>query len=360
MKTKKKVIIAMSGGIDSSVAAAILKKQGYECVGVYMQFWMDAKSGKKAAENKCCSYESMRRAQNIAKKLGIPACVLNVSSQFKKKVVDYFICEHEKCRTPNPCIECNRNIKFGELLDWAKQMGADFVATGHYARIVKNGNKYELHAGKDKDKDQSYFLYTLTQTKLRHIIFPVGGYTKTQVRKLAKKYGIPETTEIKESQGICFFPEKDHTEFLKRHLHGKYFKKGAIRISSGEILGKHDGLPLYTIGQRKGIKLGGVKDPWYVTGFDTSKNALIIGKNKDTFQKELKVSNITFVSGKPREKTIKIKTKIRHRAESKPAILEINGNKGKLTFTKGQRAIMKGQSVVFYKGSKVLGGGVIA
>lgn len=349
----------MSGGVDSSVAAAILKEKGYNCVGVYMQFWNDPKTNAKSAENKCCSLESMRRAQKIAGKLSMPVCVLDVGKKFKEKVVDYFINEHKKIKTPNPCIACNKNIKFGELLLWAKSMGASFIATGHYAKIKKCKGVYELHKGGDNDKDQSYFLYRLTQDQLKHVIFPLDKYSKQQVRALASKYGIGEAAKSRESQGICFFPEKEHAPFLKRHLAKKYFKKGPIKTENGGIIGMHEGLALYTIGQRKGIKIGGEHDPWYVTRLDSKNNTLIVGKNKDTFTKKMKIRDLTFISQQPKTKTLKIKAKIRHRFPESPAVLKINGTKGTLEFTQKQRAITRGQSVVFYQGSKVLGGGEI-
>ncbi|MBU1992364.1 MAG: tRNA 2-thiouridine(34) synthase MnmA [Patescibacteria group bacterium] len=356
---KAKIVVAMSGGIDSSVVAALLRKQGYNCVGVYMQFWFDGKSNAASAENKCCSRESMLRAQKIAARLGMQVCVLDVSKKFKERVVDYFIDSHKKIITPNPCVMCNKTIKFGALLDFAKSMGADYVATGHYVKVIKKGNKYELHAGKDKDKDQSYFLYKLDQDQLKHVIFPLGNYTKDQVRRLAQKLGVKEVKKIRESQGVCFFPEKDHTPFLKRYLTKRDLKKGPIKTVDGEAIGEHEGLALYTIGQRKGIGIGGTRDPWYVAGLDAKNNTLIVGKNKDTFTQEMKIKNLSFSSGGMPQKPIKVKAKIRHRFPVKSAVLEIKKGTGYLRFAQKQRAITPGQSVVFYEGSKVLGGGEI-
>jgi len=361
MKIKKdsKIVVAMSGGVDSSVVAAILKKKGYQVTGVYLQFWTDPKTDKKMAENKCCSRESMERAQRIARKLQIPVCVLDVGEKFKEKVVDYFLDEHKEAKTPNPCIECNKNIKFGALLNWAKSMGADFIATGHYAQMKQKKGIYELHKSKDKEKDQSYFLYKLTQDQLKHVLFPIGHYTKKKVRKLAKKYGVVEAEKSKESQGVCFFPEKEPSEFLKRHLNQKHFKPGPIKTVEGGIIGEHEGLPLYTIGQRKGIKIGGTKNPLYVVGIDPKANTLIVGDNKHTFKKTLQIKDLVFQAGKPKKEKICVAAKIRHRFPDSSAILEINGEKGTLTFKKEQRAVTKGQSAVFYKGSKILGGGEI-
>ncbi|MBU1445923.1 tRNA 2-thiouridine(34) synthase MnmA, partial [Patescibacteria group bacterium] len=224
-KKKGKVLVAMSGGVDSSVVAALLKKDGYECIGVYMNFWTDptafeANQLAQFPQNKCCSLESANMARRIAGELDMPFYILNASEKFKKKVVDDFVDTYAVCQTPNPCVQCNKHIKFGFLLDRMKQLGADFVATGHFARVKKKKKKgknvWELYMGKDEVKDQSYFLYTLTQEKLKHVLFPVGAMTKKKVKKLAEKFGFHEVAKKRESQGICFFPDKKHSDFLKR------------------------------------------------------------------------------------------------------------------------------------------------
>ncbi len=364
MKKPKKVLVAMSGGVDSSVAAALLKKKGYDLVGIYMNFWSDPTvfeddESVNFPQNKCCSIESLNNARKIAAELDIPFYVLNVKQRFKKQIVDYFIDTYRICRTPNPCVECNRNIKFGFLLERMKQLNCDYVATGHFARIKKKKNSYRLYMGKDKIKDQSYFLYTLTQDKLKHILFPVGSYTKTQVKKSAKKFGFLKTAEKKESQGVCFFPDKKYEDFLKRHFDEKVLNKGPIETIDGEIIGEHKGLQLFTIGQRKGIEIGGEKEPLYVVSLDHERNALIVGKNEDLYQRKFTITDLTFNQGELDEGNHKIRARIRYRFPPQKAVLTKKDNKAKIEFEKPQRAITPGQSVVFYIKKRVLGGGII-
>jgi tRNA-specific 2-thiouridylase len=364
MKKPKKVLVAMSGGVDSSVTAALLKKKGYEIVGIYMNFWSDPtvfedKELVKLPQNKCCSIESLNNARSIAAELNIPFYVLNVKERFKKQIVDYFIDTYKMCRTPNPCVECNRNIKFGFLIERMKQLNCDYVATGHFARIKKKNNKYSLYMGKDKIKDQSYFLYTLNQEKLKHILFPVGSYTKEQVKKLAKKFGFLKTAEKKESQGVCFFPDKKYEDFLKRHFDEGVLKKGPIETIEGEKIGEHKGLQLFTIGQRKGIEIGGEKEPLYVVSLDHERNALIVGKNEDLYQKTFTITDLTFTEDELKDGKYKIKARIRYRFPPQKAVLTKEGHMAKIEFEEPQRAITPGQSVVFYINKRVLGGGII-
>lgn len=364
MKKRKKVLVAMSGGIDSSVAAALLKKQGYDCIGIYMNFWSDPtvfeqEELNKFPQNKCCSIESLNIARRIAHKLKMPFYVLNVREKFKKKVVDYFIDTYRICQTPNPCVECNRNIKFGFLLDRMKQLGADYVATGHFARIKKGRNVFQLYMGKDKIKDQSYFLYTLTQDKLKHILFPVGDKNKDEVKRLAKKFGFKETVGKKESQGVCFFPDKNHADFLKRYFPKSVLNKGPIETVEGKRIGEHKGLQFFTVGQRKGIEIGGEKEPWYVVRLDYKRNALIVGKNKDVFQNKFVVHKLTFTEKELKDGDYTLRARIRYRFPPEKAEFQKKGNQAIVIFKKAQRAITPGQSVVFYKRDKVLGGGII-
>ena len=376
-KYKGKVLMALSGGVDSSVSAYLLKEQGYELIGVHLKLWFDElspKTGNKSVvypENKCCSVESLERARDLAKDLNIPFYIINFKNEFKDKVVDYFLETYKKGETPNPCIECNRNIKFGALFKKMKELKADFIATGHYARkkeIKRAGNTiYELLAGKDNEKDQSYFLYTLNQEKLKHTLFPVGDYTKTQVRKLAKKYGLKNLKSKEESQDICFFPERKHNEFMKRNLDRKCLKKGPIKFINGEKVGQHKGLPFYTIGQRKGLNIGGLKDPLFVVDLDIKNNTLVVGENNKLFNNKLNTKKLSFINGSFPKTPIKIKAKVRNRFKPEYAeITEINNTSAKIHFSKKVRAITKGQSVVFYgknntskKYNKVIGGGII-
>jgi len=353
----------MSGGVDSSVAAALLKGAGFDVIGVFMKFWSEPKRGGLKDFNRCCSVEAERRARKVAKILKVPFYVFNFEKEFKKRVVDYFLKEYKAGRTPNPCVVCNKEIKFGLLLEKALKLGADFMATGHYARLQRGTQNYKLLKGKDKQKDQSYFLWQLNQKQLKHILFPVGNYTKNQVRQLAKKFKLP-VFEAPESQEICFI-RTDVNDFLKKHLKPR---PGPIICSTSKveqkfeqkIMGRHQGLWFYTIGQRKGIGLAG--GPYYVLNKDTKNNALIVAKNeKDLYEKDLVVRNINWLSGKVPKLTLKIKAKIRYRHKPASATITkiLNSKFYILKFNHPQRAITPGQSAVFYRGQELLGGGVI-
>jgi len=350
-KKNKKIVVAMSGGVDSSVSAALLKQTGFNVVGVMMKFWKEGSDGK----NRCCSIESEKLARLVAKKIGIPFYVINAEREFKKKVVDYFIKEYKSGNTPNPCVVCNKEIKFGLLIDKALKMGADYVATGHYARILGgSANKLFLLKGRDIEKDQSYFLWQLNQKQLSKVLFPVGGYTKTQVRELAKKLDLP-TAETPESQEVCFVQDTTNN-FLKKYLKAK---PGNIVDGNGKLVGKHFGLCFYTIGQRKGLELP--QGPWFVVAKDFKKNILIVSKNKkDLLSKDLIANNVSWISGKEPKLPIKIKARIRYRAkEAGATVYKLRGKNYKLVFDKPQQAITSGQSAVFFSGQQLLGGCII-
>jgi len=346
---KTKVVVAMSGGIDSSVAAALLKRAGFNVVGVHMKFWSSTGSIK---ENRCCTLEAEKRARLVAKKLGIPFYVFNFEKEFKKRIVDYFLKEYKAGRTPNPCVVCNREIKFGLLLEKALKLDADYIATGHYCRVKDN----KLFKGKDENKDQSYFLWQLKQNQLKHILFPVGGYTKDEVKKLAKKFKL-SFAKVKESMEICFI-KTTINDFLKKYLKPK---PGDIIDNKGNVLGKHQGLYLYTIGQRKGIGFPG--GPYYVLGKDLENNALIITKDeKDLYKKELIAEKTNWLNGKEPKLPLKVQLKIRYRSQLVQAVIigKPNNKKTyKIIFSKPQRAITPGQSAVFYEKGELLGGGTI-
>ncbi len=329
----------MSGGIDSSVAAALLKREGFDVVGVFMKL-----------DKLKSSRESEKRAKAVAKKLGISFRVLDLRKEFKKKVIKPFIEKYKKGKTPNPCVVCNKEIKFDILFKKLSEFKADFITTGHYARIRKG----KLLKGRDKGKDQSYFLWQLTPKLLNKVLFPVGGYTKKETKQLAKDFELPFKT-ISDSQEICFVG-KSINNFLKEHLK---MKKGKIINIKGKIVGEHKGLHFYTIGQRKGIELPG--GPFYVLDKDIKKNYLIITKNeKDLYKKELIAKKINWIRDKPLKFPLRVKAKIRYRHEPALAIVKgYNKSKIKVVFDKPQRAITPGQSVVFYKDQEVLGGGII-
>lgn len=374
---KAKVLVAMSGGVDSSVAAALLKRAGscpelgrrVDVVGVFMKFWT-APSNNKRGWNRCCSVEAAERARKTAQKLEIPFYVLNFAQEFKKRIVDYFLMEYKKGRTPNPCVICNKEIKFGLLLEKAFTMKADFIATGHYANVIKQGNLYKLLKGKDKQKDQSYFLWQLSQKQLKRMILPVGNYTKKEVRVLANKFGLP-TAKTAESQEVCFI-ETTTADFLKKYLKQK---SGKIVTENKKVVGEHKGLWFYTIGQRKGIGLSG--GPYYVIEKNLKTNTLIVSKNKaDLEKKELVAKNVNWTSGRSPELPCKVMTRIRYNSPLASAIIkkQTRGSGLRVVFTKPQTAVTPGQSVVFYlprhlstvvlakagKGEQLLGGGIIA
>lgn len=364
---KKCVVIAMSGGVDSCVAAAILKQHGYDCIGIYLNFWSDPvcdSFGKTLPQNKCCTKESLEDAREVAAKLEIPFYVFDVKEKFKKEVVDYFLKMYGQGVTPNPCVRCNREIKFGELLKYADKLGADYLATGHYARIKKTKKGFELFEAKDKEKDQSYFLYQLTQKKLARIIFPIGNFLKKDVYARAKAFGLDRVYKKKESQNVCFFTEKTPEQFLKRHLAPKFFKPGPIVTIEGKKIGVHKGLPFYTIGQRRGLGIGGISgeiesEQWYVIEIDSAKNRLVVGRKKDLLKKSFECKEISFVEGEIPKGKIKVDVKIRHRAQKIKATLGVLGKKGVIMSSQYFKSVSPGQAAVFYKGEKVVGGGII-
>ncbi len=354
IKNKPKVLVAMSGGIDSSVAAALIKKKGFDVIGVFMKFWTPPEDNRSGFNNRCCTPESEIRARKVAKILGIPFYVLDFKKEFKEKIVDYFIKGQKMGLTPNPCIICNQEIKFGLLFEKALALDADFIATGHYAQIKNKDSRFYLFEGKDKKKDQSYFLWTLKQNQLKKIMFPLASYRKNEVKKIAQRLKLP-FSGIKESQEICFVP--GHLEdFLKRYLKEK---PGKIVDKKGNILGGHKGLWFYTIGQRKGINLPG--GPWYVLAKKPKKRLLVVTKNKkDLLRKEFLVKKVNWVLGKKPPMPLSLKVKIRYGHQPSIAhIYKLQNTKKQIIFDKSQSAITPGQSAVFYQGQEVLGGGII-
>jgi len=354
-----KVAVGMSGGVDSSVAAALLLKQGYDVIGIFIQFWAETIDGK-VRDNICCSLEAQQDARRVCQKLGIPFYTMNMRAPFKENVVDYFIEEYGQGRTPNPCVMCNKQIKFGEFWKNAKALGADYIATGHYAEVksykVGKVHKVKLQNSKDTEKDQTYFLHQLSQEQLSHVLFPIGKYKKPEVRKLAQKFDLP-TASKRESQEICFIPNGSLGDFLKKYLP---MEKGDIRdFNSQEKIGEHNGLALYTIGQRKGIGLAG--GPWFVVKLDVKKNILWVSKNIDDLGKrELSLKKVNWISGEEPKLPMNVKCKVRYASDFVNGKITKENNKYKVIFKKPVRAVTGGQFCVFWKGKECLGGGEIS
>jgi len=364
---KIRIAVAMSGGVDSSVSAYLLHKQGYYVEGFFMKFWSDMKCGLES-ENSCCNADAIMAARATAEKIGIPFHVVSAKKIFKKIIVDDFISEYKKLRTPNPCVICNKLIKFGWFLGYARTLGFDKISTGHYARIRKDKNEiFHLEKAKDSVKDQSYFLSRLSQRELACSILPLAAYSKEEVRKIAREAGLP-TAEKKESQEICFVPNDDYRSFLRRHLAKKYFRKGNIVDSRGNIIGEHDGFPNYTIGQRRGIAQDNIRSqnrkPLYVVGFLENKNSLLAGEDSDLWKYDFTLSEVSWTSRQAREKIKNRKNiivKIRYRTPGIriDKIKKIDKNRLYIVLCSPVRAIAPGQSAVFYHKNEVLGNGII-
>ena len=346
----------MSGGVDSSVAAALLKEQGYEVIGLFMHNW------EEDDDNGCCTavtdYEDVKRVCN---KLKIPYYTVNFAQEYLDRVFKYFVEEYSKGRTPNPDVLCNREIKFGPFLEYAKSMGADYIATGHYASIRKDNGLTYLCKAKDTGKDQTYFLNQLNQDQLRDVLFPLGDLCKTQVREIAEKYGLA-TAKKKDSTGICFIGEKRFREFLKNYIP---CKPGNIVDLKGNIVGKHDGVMYYTLGQRRGLNIGGTRDGngerWFVVDKDVKNNNLIVsqGEGDELYSSGLIAYNINWIPGKPEKNEFECYAKFRYRQPDQKVKVTIEQDRVVVDFVEKQRAVTPGQYVVFYTDTDCMGGGVI-
>lgn len=356
---KKRVVIGMSGGVDSSVAAFLLKEQGYDVIGITMKLWDDDDPNRVEVEGGCCSLSAAEDARMVCDKIGIPFYVLNFRKVFEKTVIDYFVDEYFKGRTPNPCIACNKYLKFDALLEKAKALDAEYVATGHYARVAFDPKyqRYVIKKSATAAKDQTYALYNLSQDQLRHTLMPLGDYTKEQVREVAKKLDLV-TAEKAESMEICFIEDNDYGRFLSEKR-GQDIRPGYFVDTKGKILGKHKGIVHYTVGQRKGLGIA-LGKPMFVVEIIPHKNLVVLGDESEVFKKELIASEPNFTIFDKLEKPMHIVAKIRYSAKESPAeIAPLEGGRVKVIFDEPQRAITPGQAVVFYDGDILVGGGTI-
>lgn len=356
---KKSVMIGMSGGVDSSVAAAILLEKGYEVIGVTMQIWPETPEQVKLTEGGCCSLSAVDDARRVADTLGIPYYVLNFKEVFEEKVVNYFVDEYLKGKTPNPCIACNRHVKFEALLNKAVSMGINYVATGHYAIIKydENRNRYILRKSVTQQKDQTYALYNLTQEQLSKVLMPIGDYSKDIVRQKASELGLSVASKP-DSQEICFVDDNNYGRFIEENT-DKNILPGNFVDTKGNILGKHKGLIYYTVGQRKGLGIAFGK-PMYVIGLDVKNNNVLLGEDKEVFSNSLVADDLNFISIDELKEPMRVKAKIRYSAkEAAATISPVENGKVNVVFDEPQRAITPGQSVVFYDEDIVVGGGVI-
>lgn len=354
---KKKVFVAMSGGVDSSVAAALLKERGFDAVGVHIKMWSDPSIPCNFKEDR---YDAMR----VAEKIGIPFQTWDLTEEYRTAVVEYLIREYAAGQTPNPDVMCNRHIKFGVFLRRALEQGADYIGTGHYVNLeteFPSGNSVsKLLQAVDKNKDQSYFLWTLGQEELRHCLFPIGEYTKPEVREMARRMELP-TAEKKDSQGICFIGEIDLKQFLQKHIPAA---RGLVRTAAGRTVGEHDGLAFYTIGQREGLGSGGGGIPYYVAAKDFAANTLVVAEgpyDEKLFAHKIAVHDVHWISSEAPQLPLRCEARIRYRQPVQACVMtQIPNFKFQVRFSEPQRAATPGQSVVFYSGDEMLGGGWIA
>lgn len=357
---KNRVVIGMSGGVDSTVAAYLLKKQGYEVIGITMKTWDDPSDEYAEKIGGCCSLSAVEDARRVAAKLDIPFYVLNFKKPFKEQVIDYFVDEYEHGRTPNPCIACNKFIKFDRLLKKAHELGAYYVATGHYAKIEYDASidRYLLKASKEKSKDQTYMLYNLTQWQLEHMMMPLGNYeTKEEIRKIAEELDLSIASKP-DSQEICFIPDDDYARFVTENV-TKPIVPGNFVDEEGKCLGQHKGIIYYTIGQRKGLGVTFGK-PMYVTRINAETNEVVLGDNEKVFAQSLLAEKVNWIAFDELKEPLHVYAKIRHAKSAESAmVIPVDEEHCRVLFEEPQRAITPGQAVVFYQNDLVIGGGTI-
>ncbi len=354
---RPKVVVGMSGGVDSSVAAYLLKEQGYTVIGMTMQIWQ--KDSEEDKDGGCCGLSAVDDARRVCQKLDIPHYVINFREDFKKYVIDYFLEEYQNARTPNPCIACNRYVKWESMLGKALQIGADYIATGHYARVIKDEKtgRYMLRESKTLAKDQTYALYNLTQDQLAHTLMPLGEYTKDEVREIAGQIGLAVATKP-DSQEICFVPDDDYARFIEQET-GKKSQKGHFINQKGKVIGQHKGIIHYTIGQRKGLGLS-LGKPAFVTKISTKDNTVTIGEPEDLLTTTVYANKLNFMPFEKLEKEMACQAKIRYSHQAEPCVIKMIDEETLICeFQDKQRAITPGQALVFYDKDIVIGGGTI-
>lgn len=351
----KRALIAMSGGVDSSLAALLMKEKGYECIGCTMKLYENEDAGIEKTKT-CCSLDDVEDARNVACLLDMPFYVFNFTERFRTQVIDRFVQSYEEGRTPNPCIDCNRYMKFDKLYERAKLMGCEYIVTGHYARIEKEDGKFFLKKALDETKDQTYVLYTLTQDQLAHTMFPLGDLTKRTVRNIAEKNGFINANKP-DSQDICFVPDGDYASVIEKYT-GRICMPGNFVDIEGNIMGRHKGIIHYTLGQRKGLGIAAGK-PVYVCEIRPQTREVVLGNPEDLMSRDVYVSDFNWISGNAPGGRIRCTAKVRYRQSEQPAVLSVEGDIVHIVFDQPQRAITPGQAAVVYDGDVVLGGGTI-
>ncbi|MEX1194354.1 MAG: tRNA 2-thiouridine(34) synthase MnmA [Dehalococcoidia bacterium] len=354
--TKKRAVVAMSGGVDSSVAAGLLVEQGYEVIGITMRLWTEEDPDAARHQKRCCSVEDTADARAAADVLGVRHYVLNLEREFKENVVDRFVAEYTRGRTPNPCLSCNDHVKFRPLLEHAIALDADYLATGHYVRVHHNDDGADLLRAADPDKDQSYVLYTLGQAELTRTLFPVGEYPKGEIREMARRWSLPNADKP-DSADICFIPSGDYRAFVRERVP---VSAGDIVDMAGEAVGRHEGIVNYTVGQRRGLPARGPAEPLFVVDVDAETNRVVVGPHEELMATALLADDLTWVSGSSPARDASMQARIRYRSEPVPASIAPNSDDtAEVHFERPQRAVTPGQAVVFYDGDRVLGGGTI-